>query len=211
VSNTIAVPAREARAVTVPAGVAFRVIDVEGVQVADVFAFNARDVSEYHSAMHTRAVTERLFPRVGQKFVTNLRRPILVLERDDDTPSMHDMLIAPCDPQRYVGLDVDGWHASCTENLRSAMAELGHEEIVVPQPINLFMNIPVGDGGTLTWKPAETRPGDSVTFRAAMDVIVVVSACPQDIVPINDGKPTSLAIEVFSESAATPRVASLET
>jgi uncharacterized protein YcgI (DUF1989 family) len=192
----IDVPAREGRGVRVKAGQRLRVVDVEGGQVADTFAFRADDVAEYHSAEHTRAYVSRLFPRVGEPFVTNRRRPILVLE-EDASPGVHDMLCAACDPERYTGLGVEGWHASCQENLRGAMAELGFERVEVPQPINLFMNIPVRDDGGLGWEPAPTRAGDSVTLQAVMDCIVVVSACPQDIVPINNGRPSPVAIELL--------------
>jgi uncharacterized protein len=194
--ETIHVPAREGRAVKVGTGGAFRVVDVKGRQVADLFAFNTHDVSEHHSAMHTRAAVDRLLPRVGEAFMTNRRRPILTLERDD-TPAVHDMLIAPCDPERYQGLGVDGWHASCQENLERAMRGFGHDGICIPQSINLFMNIPVAQDGSLGWEPAPTEPGDSITLRAEMDCIVVVSACPQDIVPINDCNPTPIAIELL--------------
>jgi uncharacterized protein YcgI (DUF1989 family) len=195
-TESIHVPPREGRAVQVSAGTAFRIVDVEGKQVADLFAFNAADVSEYHSAMHTRAAVSRLFPKVGEAFATNRRRPIMTLERDD-TPAVHDMLIAPCDPERYAGLGVEGWHASCRENLEIAMSGLGHDHVCHPASINLFMNIPVASDGGLGWEPAPTAPGDSITLRAEMDCIVVVSACPQDIVPINDRNPTSIAIEVL--------------
>jgi uncharacterized protein YcgI (DUF1989 family) len=190
------VPAREGRGVRVAAGQRFRVIDVDGGQVADTFAFRADDVSEYHSAEHTRAYVSRLFPRIGEHFVTNHRRPILLLE-EDRTPAVHDMLCAACDPERFEGLGVEGWHASCQENLQKAMADLGHPDVEVPQPINLFMNIPILDEGELGWEPAPTSAGDSVTLRAEMDCIVVVSACPQDIVPINNNHPTPIAIELL--------------
>jgi uncharacterized protein YcgI (DUF1989 family) len=192
----IDVPAREGRAVRVAAGQRLRVVDVQGGQVADTFAFRADDVAEHHSAEHTRVHVNRLFPRPGEQFVTNHRRPILLLE-EDRTPGIHDMLCAACDPERYAGLGVQGWHASCRENLERAMAELGHDRIEVPQPINLFMNIPLGDGGALGWEPAPTAAGDYVTLRAEMDCIVVVSACPQDIVPINDKHPTPVAIDLL--------------
>jgi uncharacterized protein YcgI (DUF1989 family) len=198
ITETIHVGAREGRSVAVERGGLFRVVDSEGGQVADMFAFNAEDVSEHHSAMHTRAAVDRLFPRVGESFFTNRRRAILTLERDD-SPAVHDMLIAPCDPERYQGLGVDGWHASCQENLKLTMSELGHEGICIPQSINLFMNIPVSDDGALRWEPAPTGAGDSITFRAAMDCIVVVSACPQDIVPINDCNPTAVAIDLLED------------
>ena len=194
--TVIDVPAREGRGVRVAAGQSFRVIDVDGGQVADTFAFRADDVSEYHSAEHTRASVSRLFPRPGEPFVTNHRRPILTLV-DDTSPGIHDMLCAACDPERYTGLGVSGWHASCRENLEHAMAALGVPTVEVPQPINLFMNIPVRAEGELGWEPAPSRAGDAVTLRAEMDCFVVVSACPQDIVPINNGNPTPIAIELL--------------
>ena len=164
--------------------------------MADLFAFYAQDVSEYASAEHTRVHVDRLFPRIGEHFVTNRRRPILFFVADD-SPGVHDMLCAACDPARYAGLGVDGWHASCQENLQNAMRDLGHARVEVPQPINLFMNIPVGEDGSLAWEPAPTSAGDSVTFRAELDCFVVVSACPQDIVPINAGQPTPIEIELL--------------
>jgi uncharacterized protein YcgI (DUF1989 family) len=196
--TSIDVPAREGRGVRVAAGQRFRVIDLEGGQVADTFAFRADDVSEFHSAEHTRVHVNRLFPVPGEQFVANHRRPILLLE-EDRTPGIHDMLCAACDPERYTGLGVEGWHASCRENLERAMADLGFDRIEVPQPINLFMNIPVGGDGGLGWEPAPTKAGDFVTLRAEMDCFVVVSACPQDIVPINDKRPGPVAIELLDD------------
>jgi uncharacterized protein YcgI (DUF1989 family) len=193
VASYVDVPAREARAVHVRRGASFRVIDVEGGQVVDLFAFSAEDVREYQSAEHTRVHVARLFPRIGEQFVTNRRRPILTLE-EDTTDGTHDMLHAACDPTRYALLGVQGWHASCQENLRTVMAELGYVDVEVPQPINLFMDIPVYPDGSIGCRAAKTRAGDSVRFRAEMDCIVVCSACPQDMTGINSSQPSRIAI-----------------
>jgi uncharacterized protein YcgI (DUF1989 family) len=133
---------------------------------------------------------------VGESFVTNRRRPILRFE-DDRSPGLHDMLCAACDPSRYRLLGVDGWHASCQENLQRAMAGLGHEAVETPQPINLFMDVRVQPDESLAWGPASTAPGDHVVLRAELDCIVVVSACPQDLNDINRRTPTSVAIELI--------------
>jgi uncharacterized protein YcgI (DUF1989 family) len=190
-AERIEIPARSARAVDVPAGRTFRVIDVEGGQVGDLFAFAAGDRTEYLSASHTRVHTQRLFPSVGEAFVSNRRRPLLELVADS-SPGVHDMLIAACDPERYRALGVDGAHASCAENLQRALGE----HVDVPQPVNLFMNIPVRDG-RLAWRPAASAPGDAVTLLALADVTVVLSACPQDLVNINGDGPTGLSIELL--------------
>jgi uncharacterized protein YcgI (DUF1989 family) len=194
VAERVDVPAREGRGVHLRAGERFRVIDVEGRQCVDLFAFCAEDVSEYLSAEHTRVHVNRLFPVPGEHFVTNQRRPILYFEADD-TPGKHDMLVAACDPTRFEGLGVEGWHASCQENLQLAMADLGFEEIEIPQPVNLFTNIPLGPDGSLDWQPALTAAGDSVTLRAELDCVVVVSSCPQDVKAINDRNPSRIALE----------------
>ena len=195
IGDRIHVPAREGRAVSVPQGTAFRIIDLEGNQVADVFAFNAADVREFHSAMHTRAGVSRLFPQAGEAFMTNRRRPIMTLERDD-TPAVHDMLIAPCDPERYEARrermapvvsreprDRDA-RSRTRRDLSSGLDQPVHEH-------------PGGERRDLGWDPAPTAPGDSITLRAEMDCIIVVSACPQDIVPINDRNPTPIGIELL--------------
>jgi uncharacterized protein len=192
----IVIPAREGRGTRLHAGDRFRCIDLEGHQCGDLFAFCSDDVSEYASAEHTRVYLNRLFPRPGEVFVTNRRRPILTFE-EDLTPGKHDMLVAACDPTRFQLLGVHGWHPSCQENMQKVMAEFGQPHVEVPQPINIFTNIPISNDGTLDWQPALTEPGDSITLRAELDCYVVLTACAQDILPINDKNPTALALEVL--------------
>lgn len=195
-TTTTVIPAGRGLALRVPAGHRFRLVDLEGGQVGDLFAFAATDPDEYLSAAHTRTSVERLFPHIGEPFLTNQRRPILTLTADT-SPGAHDMLIAACDPARYDALGAAG-HASCADNLRIALARIGMAARVVPQPVNVFMNIPVRDDGRLSWLPAPSRPGDAVTFSAVMDCVVAVSACPMDLNPINGDRPTSLAVELLA-------------
>ncbi|MGW5704079.1 DUF1989 domain-containing protein [Amycolatopsis japonica] len=191
------VPPGTAKAVRVAAGDLIRVIDVDGGQVGDVFAFRdgaGTELTEHHSAAHTRAGVDRLFPAVGEAFLTDLRRPILTLV-EDTSPGEHDMLIPACDPARYTALGAPG-HRSCAVNLQEALAAEGLSFTgPTPQPINVFMRVPVGEGGRLNWLTANSRPGDAVTLRAEMDCVVVVSACPQDLVRISEAGLSPLAIE----------------
>jgi uncharacterized protein len=195
----VVLPAGTGRGVQLSKGATMRIVDVEGGQVGDVFAFAAADHHEYLSASHTRTATGRLFPAIGQHFVTTRRRPILTLVADT-SPGVHDMLIAACDPARYRALGATD-HRSCAVNLREALTALGAFGTVVPQPVNVFMNIAVS-GGELRWLPAVSRPGDAVTFEAQLDCVVVVSACPMDLNPINGQRPTALALEIAPPKSA---------
>lgn len=181
----IHIPAGEGRATRVRAGGRLKITDLRGRQCCDLFAFNAQDVREYASAEHTRVFNGNLFPRVGQPFVTQVRRPILLFE-EDRTPGKHDMLVAACSPSRYALLGVKGWHASCEENLLTTLSTMGHA-VEVPQPINLFTNIPLGPQGDLDWQPALTAAGDYVVFRAEMDVSSVPRAVHRTSSPSTTG------------------------
>jgi uncharacterized protein YcgI (DUF1989 family) len=196
VREHVHIPAREGRGIRVRAGTRVRCIDVEGGQCGDLFAFVDGHVQEYHSAEHTRVHVNRLFPRVGEQFVTNRRRPILTF-LEDTSPGRHDMLIAACDPTRFAGLGVEGWHPSCQENLEIAMAGFGFPEIEIPSPINLFTNLPVGADGSLSWDPSVSTAGDCVTLRTELDCYVVLTACAQDVLPINHKNPTALGLEIL--------------
>lgn len=196
----VIVPYGEGRVVPVDSGQQVRITNVNGQQIADTWVFCRADVGEYQSAEHTRVHVNGLMPQMGQEFVTNHRRAILRLD-SDSCRGAHDMLIAACDPTRYELLGAAPGHRSCQENLRNAMSVVGHPHVDVPQPINLFMNTPVLPDGIVHWLRPSAQPGDAVTFTCLLDVYLVVSACPQDIVSIN--VPGDIRIEVGASSSFT--------
>ena len=183
-TSPISIPARRGKAVTLDQGQSVRVVNTHGQQVVDTWAFRRDDLTEFMSMEHSRTSTGRIIPKVGQSMTTNRRRPILSL-MEDTSGGIHDTLLAACDRYRYELLGCVGYHDNCTDNLAAALAELGLTPPETPSPWNLFMNIPVAPDGSVSFEPPVSRPGDHLTLRAEMDCIVVFSACPQDIVPIN--------------------------
>ena len=177
---------------------------------------------EYMSMQHSHTATLHLSPRVGDTMVSNLRAPIMTLV-EDTSSSIHDTLIAACDPQRYKQLDVDKWeeHGSCAENLVFALKEInsksglkGRKAVgrdvtvnMVPAPLNLFMNVPWTQEGDINFEPPKGKRGGHVKFRAERDIVVVMSACPQDVLPINGGKPMVAHFVVESGSEEDRRAA----
>ncbi len=190
------VPARQGRAVKVSRGQALKIINTFGHQVVDFWAFDARDLGTYLSMEHTRSTLSRLTPRAGDLLVDNWREPMLAFE-SDTSPGVHDTVIAPCDPARYKKLGCAADHASCADNLRRALELLDLAAPLCPASFNLWMNIPVLSTGELEWRETVAKPGDSVVFRALVDCIMVMSACPQDIIPINAGRPVSAQYAVL--------------
>jgi hypothetical protein len=196
--ETITIPARKGAAARVAKGQSVKVINTLGEQVVDAWAFNADDLGEFMSMEHTRVTLTSIIPEVGDALVTNQRRAILTLT-EDTSSGIHDTLMAACDVHRYRMLGCTEHHDNCTDNLFAAMGALGLTPPEVPSPLNLFMNIPVTGGRRLDFLPPENKPGDYVMLRAEMDCIVVFSACPQDMLPINgvDATPTDAHFQII--------------
>lgn len=179
---------------------------------------NAADAPsvEFMSMSHTRSCTLHLVPKKKDTLVTNLRAPILTII-EDTSPGIHDTLIPACDPPRYKRLGMDHWeeHGSCAENLVLALKELneraglkgakaiGADVTVnsVPAPLNLFMNIPWTSGGDISFEAPKGKAGDCVVMRAERDVVVVMSACPNDVNGINGNKINDANFIVEEEGA----------
>jgi len=189
------IPARRGVATRVGLGQTVTILNSHGKQVVDTWAFNAGDTHEFMSMEHSRAAMLKLSPQVGDTLVTNRRRAILTLVADT-TPGIHDTLIAACDVHRYRQLGAAGHHDNCTQNLDLALGTLGIAAAQTPAPLNLFMNVPVAGNGALSFQPPVSEAGQYIAFRAEMDLIIVLSACPQDMVPVNDMNPTDAHFQI---------------
>jgi uncharacterized protein YcgI (DUF1989 family) len=178
------IPARGGRAVRMARGAEIEIINPSGTQVVDTWAVCPPDGAEHMSMEHTRVALGRLVPRPGDALYSNGRRALMTLVADT-SPGVHDTLMASCDAERYRQLGAEGGHASCADNFAAALRELGEIPPPVPAPLNLFMNVPWTADGSLSFAPPRSRPGDLVRLRAETDLILVLSACPQDLVPVN--------------------------
>lgn len=178
------IPARKGVAARAAQGQVITVINTHGTQVVDTWAFCADDVAEFMSMEHSRGAMLKVNPQDGDTLRSNKRRPMLTLIQDT-SGGVHDTLIAACDRYRYQQLGHVGHHDNCTDNLAAALGALGLTPPATPSPLNLFMNIPVGEDGSVSFEAPVSGPGSYVSMRAEMDLIVAFSACPQDLVPVN--------------------------
>ena len=192
--TTLLVPPQSGRAIQVREGALVRVVDIEGQQVGDLWVIDAEDHGRWLSTSHTRDRLERLFPRVGERFTDQFGTPILELVADA-SPGKHDMLFPPCNRWLYerAGL-LD--HPNCLDNFVAAAAAVAVFLPVVPDPVNVFQNSDPAPDGTLNVDPAASRPGDSASFRALRDVVVVLTACAVDHWPTNGARCTPLELQI---------------
>ena len=181
-------------------GQRLRIVDLEGNQAADTLLFNAADVSDRYSAVDTIRAQRNVYLSCGSKLLSTGGN--VLAEIVADTVGRHDTLGGACAAEsntvRYA-LDKQTMH-SCRDSYLLAVArheDLGLGKRDLTHNINFFMNVPVTPDGGLTFADGMSGPGQYVEMRAAMDVIVLISNCPQLNNPCNAYNPTPLEVLIW--------------
>ena len=192
------IPARQGRAVKLHQGDLLEIANPKGNQVCDFFALTLESASEFLGMEQCRTALGRVYVNEGDVLVTNRRRPLIEITRDT-SPGVHDILIACCDLPRYHDLGVTDYHDNCADNFRMALTAIGIVPTHVPSPFNIWMNIPVKENGAYSWEAPVSKAGDKITLKALADCVAVMSACPQDLTPVNGVgvEPSELIFQVL--------------
>jgi uncharacterized protein len=200
------IPAGEPWMGTLRRGQILRIVDLEGNQAVDTLFYNAHDTAEHYSAQNTIQAQRSIYLTTGTVLLTNRCRPLLRIE--EDTCGRHDTLGGACSAEsntvRY-GLEKRHMH-NCRDSFLLALAR--HENDTgprltkrdLPSNINFFMNVPVTPTGGLRFADGISAAGRHVEVRALMDVLVLISNCPQLNNPCNAYNPTPVRV-MIRESA----------
>ena len=195
------VPAGDYYMQVVKAGQTVRILDLEGNQAADTLFYNANDPGERYSAIDTIREQGNVYLTTGTKLLSNEMN--LMLEIVADTCGRHDTIGGACANEsntvRYA-LEKKCMH-SCRDSWMLAIAEneqFGMNKRDITHNINFFMNVPVTADGGLSFQDGLSSPGKYVELKAAMDVIVLISNCPQLNNPCNAYNPTPIEVLIWN-------------
>ena len=184
------VPARAPWDAVVRKGQTLKIVDLEGNQAVDFLMYALEYDAERYSAQDTIAVQGAIFLRTGTVLYSNEGRPMATIVRS--TVDYHDTIGGACSCEsntlRY-GHHTKAQH-SCVDNFLQANGRHGRGKRDMVSNINWFMNVPVDPDGTLGIVDGISAPGMSVDIRAEMDIVAVVSNCPQINNPCNGFNPT---------------------
>ena len=193
------VPAGEPFMRRVARGQVLRILDLEGNQAVDTLFYTADDTEERYDANNTIRGQNNIYLTAGTTLVSNEGNPMLTITAD--TCGRHDTLGGACSAEsntvRYA-LEKRHMHA-CRDSFLLALAEYDHgmSKRDLPSNINFFMNVPVTPDGRLTFEDGISAAGRYVEMRAEMDVLVLISNCPQLNNPCNAYNPTPVEVLVW--------------
>ncbi len=185
---------------TVRRGQTLRILDLEGNQAADTLFYSAADPTERYSAVDTIREQGNVYLSAGTRLLSTGGR--VLLEIVADTCGRHDTLGGACATEsntvRY-SLEKKCMHA-CRDSYLLAVAEneqYGLTKRDITHNINFFMNVPVTPEGGLSFADGISAPGKYVELRAEMDVVALISNCPQLNNPCNAYNPTPIEVLIW--------------
>jgi hypothetical protein len=190
------IPAGEPWMGVVKAGHLLRIVDLEGNQAVDTLFYNAADTHEHYSAQTTIQAQGNLYLTSGSVLRSNRGRSMLRIVQD--TCGRHDTLGGACSAEsntvRYA-LEKRHMH-SCRDSFLLALArhDAGMTKRDLPSNINFFMNVPVTPAGGLTFADGISAAERFVELQAQMDILVLISNCPQLNNPCNAYNPTPVRV-----------------
>jgi uncharacterized protein YcgI (DUF1989 family) len=175
--DIIEIPPRSGTAFRLATGKVLTVIDPKGEQVADLLAFSAEDPDEVVSSGRTLDYAETIRLTTGHQLYSNRSR--VMLEIVEDMVGVHDFLLTPCSTDTFLHFyPNEPVHRGCFGNLAAALEPYGVTPDRIPVAFNCFMNVPIdGSTGKLSVLPPVSKAGDHIRFRAAMDLVIGLTAC----------------------------------
>lgn len=186
----------EARAFEVMKGQTLRVIEIEGKQVGDMTALNLHDLSERLSSSRTATANNRSFRKATKLYSCSPWERVMMTVIDDKV-GVHWIHDGRCCRLSYKAIFNLENHRNCQDNLAQCLAPYGIPEYNLPGMFNIFMNVEVDKDCRFTILPPVSEKGDYIDFRAEIDLLVAISACPNDCGPTNDYVAKPLKIEIF--------------
>ena len=184
------VAARAPWSAVLKAGQVLTIVDLDGNQAVDFLAYAADDTDRAYSAQATLQEQDTVYLTVGSVLRDNESTALLTIIADDC--GRHDTLGGACSKEsntlRY-GLHTFAQHA-CVENFLAEGSRRGLGKRDLVSNINWFMNVPVDPDGALGIVDGISAPGLSVSLRAEVDTLVLVSNCPQINNPCNGFNPS---------------------
>ena len=190
-------PARQPWSGIIQAGERLRLVDTHGQQAIDTLFYNAHDHAERYSAQDTLRCQGAAYVTTGTRIMSNEGRVMLTVTADDC--GRHDTSAGACSCESNsvrFGHETRFLHA-CRDNFCLELSRYGMTKRDIVPNLNFFMNVPVAPNGDLVVADGISAPGSAVEMVAAMDVLCVISNCPQVNNPCNGYHPTPVRVQVF--------------
>jgi urea carboxylase-associated protein 1 len=183
-------------------GQTLRIVDSEGQQAVDALLYCADDTAERYSAQDTLRVQGSAYIELGTRLVSNRGRVMAHISAD--SCGRHDTSAGCCSCESNAVRfgEATKYQHACRENFILELSKHGLTKRDIVANLNFFMNVPIDPSGAFTVVDGISAPGNYVDVTADMDVLFVISNCPQVNNPCNGFDPTPIRVMIWDPPKA---------
>ena len=183
-------------------GETLRIVDLIGEQAVDALLYAAADTAERYDAQLTVLAQASTVVTRGTRLLSNRGRVMMTVAAD--SLGAHDTLVGCCSAEgNSVRFGEQARHLhSCRDNFLIELGRHGMSKRDIVPNLNFFMPVPIEEGGRLAIVAGAREPGHFVDLLAAIDVLCVLSNCPQINNPCNGFDPTPIEVTITRAARA---------
>jgi len=194
------IPAERPWSYVLRKGQTLRIIDSEGQQAVDALLYCLADPTERYSAQDTLRTQGSPYVDVGTRLISNRDRVMARITAD--TCGRHDTSAGCCSCESNAVRfgEATKYQHACRENFILELSKYGLGKRDIVANLNFFMSVPIDPDGNFTVVDGVSVPGAYVDMSMDMDVIFVISNCPQVNNPCNAFDPTPIRVMIWDEA-----------
>lgn len=174
-----------------------QVLRVTGQSTADFVVFNLKNIRERFDQARTKVDLGKIYVSTGDVLISKFNNVMMTIVKDT-YQGTHDMEKGMCSTSFYKkwGDEIfkiygGTWKRlgrkrgaapkhGCWENLARALKLWKISKEDIPSPLNVFQTMVINaKSGTMRYAMTRPKPGSHVDFRAEMNCLVGISACPE--------------------------------
>lgn len=181
----------------IAAGDLVRFVDLEGRQAVDFLCYNALDTRDRYNAANTMKMAGNVYLNADTvlygEYATQLMKIVA-----SSCPN-HDTIGGCCSVEMNYIRYGRRTH-SCRANFLHELSKFNMGEPDIVANVNWFMSVPIGRDGHMAISDSPSKPGDHVDVEALIDVIAMISNCPQKYNPACGYNPTPVVVETYTKA-----------
>jgi uncharacterized protein len=193
------IPAERPWSQVLKRGQTLRIIDSEGQQAVDALLYGFADPTERYSMQDTLRTQGSAYIELGTRLVSNKGRVMAHLSADSCGRHDSSAGCCSCESNAVRFGEATKYQHACRENFILELSKYGLTKRDIVANLNFFMNVPIDPDGKFTVVDGISAPGNYVDITMDLDVIFVISNCPQVNNPCNGFNPTPIRVMIWDQ------------
>jgi uncharacterized protein len=182
-------------------GRSLRITDPYGSHGVSLLCYNADNPLERLNVADTAKIQFNAFLQQGMVLYSDMGRVLCAITAD--TSGCHDLVTGASNPSSVQAKYGAGDCHDSRTNFLKGLARWGLTKRDLMPNLNLFTRIAIDPDGGMRYDESGVKPGSYIDLRAEMNVLIILSNCPNPLHPSHVYNPPAIVAQVWNSPPPT--------